>query len=219
VEGFSTYRRVARMLTDLKYFVSVGVLDAKHFGVPQTRRRLVMLALRGKPIELPTPTHGPGFLPFRTVRDAIAHYPALAAGEQHAIVPNHRVAMLSATNAERIALTPRDGGSRASWPKKLWLPCHLKHGEAHTDSYGRMSWDRPAPTLTCKCHSLSNGRYGHPEQDRAISLREAATLQTFPENYAFHGTSIASLATQIGNAVPVSFARALGTQILAALDA
>lgn len=218
VEGYSTYRRLARMLTDLKYSVCVGVLDAKHFGVPQTRRRFVLLALRGKAIEMPSSTHGPGLVPFRTVRDAIAHYPRIAAGEQHHTVPNHRAAKLSITNSERMQHTPHDGGSRMAWPKHLWLPCHKKNVEAHTDSYGRMRWDRPAPTLTCKCHSLSNGRYGHPEQDRAISLREAATLQCFPEDYEFHGTSLAGLATQIGNAVPVSLARLLGNQILTALD-
>jgi DNA (cytosine-5)-methyltransferase 1 len=107
---------------------------------------------------------------------------------------------------------------RSLWPKHLWLPCHERHGEAHSDSYGQMSWDKPAPTLTCKCHSLSNGRYGHPEQNRAISLREAATLQSFPEAYTFHSTSIAGLARQIGNAVPVTFATALGKQIVAALQ-
>lgn len=215
VDGFSTYRRFFSTLTSLGYSVAAGVLDAKSFGVPQTRRRLLVLAVKGnKAIALPSPTYGSHLTPFQTVRDAISHYPPLCAGETHSQIPNHRAAGLSALNLSRIQQTPRDGGSRVDWPSRIWLACHSGGFKGHTDSYGRMRWDEPAPTLTCRCHSLSNGRYGHPEQDRAISLREAARLQGFSDDYLFHGPSAAHLATQIGNAVPVPIAEALGTHLM-----
>lgn len=218
VRGFSTYKRFTTALIDIGYSVASGVLDAKDFGVPQTRRRFVLLAVRGKRIQLPVPTHGAGLHPYRTVRDAIAHYPPISAGEIHPIIANHVAASVSATNAERLRHTPKNGGSRADWPKRLWLTCHSRNPSAHTDSYGRMAWDLPAPALTCKCHSISNGRYAHPEQNRAISLREAAALQGFPEDYQFFGNGVGSIARQIGNAVPIPFAQVLGEHILEVLN-
>ena len=95
----------------------------------------------------------------------------------------------------------------------MWLDCHKGTYSGHTDVYGRMHWDKPAPTLTGRCHSISNGRYGHPDQDRAISLREAASLQSFPEDYVFLGSN-KHIAMQIGNAVPVRLAQRLGEHIL-----
>ena len=215
VPGFSTYRRLVRMLRINGYNVDEGVLDAKHFAVPQSRRRFVLVASRTKRVALPEPTHGPGLLPYRTVRESIVHFPPLAAGTRSAIIPNHVAACLSELNIRRIASTPADGGDRRTWSKSLVLDCHKGEYDGHTDVYGRMFWNRPAPTLTSKCNSLSNGRYGHPEQDRAISLREAASLQTFPDSYVFHGLD-QQIARQVGNAVPVAFARALGSALLAA---
>ena len=116
---------------------------------------------------------------------------------------------------ERIEATPADGGDRRDWPEGLVLGCHKPAGIGFSDVYGRMWWDRVAPTLTSRCNSLSNGRFGHPEQHRAISLREAAALQSFPDGYEFVGTKN-RIARWIGNAVPVSFAEELG---LAALKA
>lgn len=95
----------------------------------------------------------------------------------------------------------------------LLLDCHKNGHKGHTDVYGRMAWDEVAPTLTSKCFSLSNGRFGHPEQDRAISLREAAALQTFEDDYHFYG-SVQEIGRQIGNAVPVLLARRIGEYIL-----
>ncbi len=163
---------------------------------------------------LPPRTHGPGLLPYWTVRDAVCHYPPIRAGETHPSIPNHRAAALSALNLERIQRVPPDGGDRRSWPPGLTLPCHRNGYEGHTDVYGRMWWDRPAPTLTTRCDSLSNGRYGHPQQHRAISLREAAALQSFPDDYIFYGGSKRSIALQIGNAVPVRLAETLGRHIV-----
>jgi DNA (cytosine-5)-methyltransferase 1 len=213
VRGFSTYRRFVRLLLGLGYNISEEVLDAKNFGVPQTRRRYVLIAIRGRPAAPPEPTFGPGLTSYSTVRDAISHFPPIRAGERHHFVPNHEAAALSDINLRRLSHTPHDGGDRRAWPSELVLDCHKGDHDGHTDVYGRMSWDKPAPTLTGKCHSISNGRYGHPVQDRAISLREAASLQTFPDSYIFYGPR-QHIARMIGNSVPVRLGEALGRHIL-----
>jgi DNA (cytosine-5)-methyltransferase 1 len=128
-------------------------------------------------------------------------------------VPNHVAAAVSGLNLKRLRSTPHDGGDRRTWPQRLQLECHSDH-DGHTDVYGRMAWDKPAPTLTGRCNSISNGRYGHPCQDRALSLREAASLQTFGDDYIFYGEN-QPIARAIGNAVPVGFAECLGRHILA----
>lgn len=212
--GNSTYRRFIRSLRCLGYEVSEGVIDAKFFGVPQTRRRWVVIASWLAKPELPKPTHGVEGKPFATVRDAIAHFPRIAAGEQSACVPNHRAASITPRNLRRLKATPRDGGSRKQWPKGLVLDCHRGDYRGHTDVYGRMRWDAPAPALTCKCFSISNGRYGHPEQSRAISLREAARLQSFRDDFTFYGKTQEEIGAQIGNAVPVQLARHLAMSLL-----
>ncbi len=188
------------------------ILLAK-YGIPQSRRRLVLVGSRHGTIRLPGETHGPGAENERyaTVRDWIAHLPPIRAGEEHREIPNHRAANLSARNLERIEATPEGGGNR-DWPQHLMLDCH-KGFSGYSDVYGRMAWDAPASGLTTRCTSYSNGRFGHPEQDRAISIREAACLQTFPEDFAFEG-SMASMARQIGNAVPVRLAKLIGHQFI-----
>lgn len=213
VGGSSTLNRFRLMLRRLGYEFWEGVIDARIYGVPQTRRRYIIIAIRNVEPTPPPATHGPGLRPYETVENAIRTYPALEAGEAHPTVPNHRAARLSALNLERLRHTPRDGGDRTMWPLHLWLACHSNGYQGHTDVYGRMHWRRPAPTLTCRCHSLTNGRYGHPEQDRAISFREAARLQSFDDDYVFYAEVNSRLAAQIGNAVPVSLANAVGTHI------
>ncbi len=213
VPGFSTFRRFRKVLADLKYSIASGVIDAKAFGVPQTRRRFVMIGAKRVQPTLPNPTHGPDKLAYATVREAISGYPVLRAGREHAEVANHRAAAVSELNLTRIRNTPTDGGRRLDWSEDLQLDCHRNH-EGHSDVYGRMRWDAPAPTLTCRCYSISNGRYGHPTQQRAISFREAAAIQTFPDDYVFFGKSHRSLGTQIGNAVPVLLAEIMGRHIL-----
>lgn len=202
------------MLEKKGYHWDEKILYAKDYGVPQNRRRYVLIASRlFKPV-IPTPSHGdkPNLLPYCTVRQAIEKYPAIVAGEVHKTVPNHRCANLSKLLLQRIKATPHDGGSRTDWPENLVLKCH-KTFKGHTDVYGRMKWNEPSPTLTVKCFSLSNGRFGHPEQDRAISLREAAALQTFRDDYVFYG-SIQEVGKQIGNAVPVLLAKIMGSYVL-----
>ena len=183
------------------------------YGVPQNRRRLVLVGSRHGAILLPDETHGPGTSNERyaTVRDWIFHLPPIRAGEEHEKVPNHKAANLSAPNLKRIKVTPEGGGHR-DWPEHLRLECH-KGFSGYTDVYGRMSWDAPASGLTTRCISYSNGRFGHPEQDRAISIREAACLQTFPESFVFRGC-MASMARQIGNAVPVRLAMLIGQRFI-----
>lgn len=218
VPGNSTYRRFIKALKLLNYEIKAGCLDAKYYGVPQTRRRWVVIGSRKAAPNLPARTHGTKRSPLRTVRDAIAHFPPIKAGEALISIPNHRAASITPLNLKRLKATPADGGRRTAWPKKLMLDCHADDYTGHSDVYGRMQWDAPAPALTCKCFSISNGRYGHPKQHRAISLREAASLQTFSQSFKFYGPSQSSIGAQIGNAVPVKLAKALAKTIIA-LDA
>ncbi len=187
------------------------------YGIPQSRRRLVLVGSRHGAVHLPDETHGPGTPNERyaTVRDWIAHLPPIRAGEENNDVPNHRAADLSARNLERVKATPEGGGNR-DWPERLKLDCH-KGFSGYSDVYGRMSWDAPASGLTTRCTSYSNGRFGHPEQNRAISVREAACLQTFPEEFVFEG-SMASMSRQIGNAVPVRLAELVGNRFINHLE-
>jgi len=207
------FRDFRALLNELGYQHSTAILPALWFGVPQTRERLVLLASRKGPIDLPAPTHGPGTSNprFSTVREWIADLPPITAGEVHPEDSNHVAASLSAINIERIKATP-EGGGRTDWPQDLWLTCHKDH-IGHSDVYGRLRWEAPASGLTTRCISYSNGRFGHPDQCRAISVREAACLQTFPRSYRFVGC-LGSMARQVGNAVPPMMAKSVGEHIL-----
>ena len=191
------------------YEVDYRPITLSKYGIPQSRRRLVLVGSRHGAIRLPDETHGPGTPNERyaTVRDWIAHLPPIHAGEEHNEVPNHKAADLSGRNLERVKATPEGGGNR-DWPEHLKLECH-KGFSGYSDTYGRLSWDAPASGLTTRCTSYSNGRFGHPTQDRAISVREAACLQTFPREFVFEG-SMTSMSRQIGNAVPVRLAELVG---------
>lgn len=206
----SPFSEFLGLLDSLGYFHKHEVLSSSTYGVPQKRDRLVLVASLLAPITLPPASHDGKKRRFSTVREWIGDLPELAAGEQCLEDPDHRSANLSELNLKRIGVTPV-GGGRDSWPRDLWLECHKGH-EGHTDVYGRLHWDKPASALTTRCISLSNGRFGHPSQNRAISVREAACLQTFPKFYRFSGT-LASRARQIGNAVPPLMARQIGMHI------
>ena len=208
------FQKFLEVLTHHNYNVDFGVVPALWFGVPQTRERFVLLASRHTHIKLPPKTHDGVETPFATVRDWIGNLPPIAAGETHKEIIDHTAARLSELNIKRIKATP-EGKGRESWPENLILECHKKY-KGHTDVYGRLSWDKPASGLTTRCISYSNGRFGHPEQDRAISVREAALLQTFPLDYSFTG-SLVSKAKQIGNAVPPKMAEALGRAIISSI--
>jgi DNA (cytosine-5)-methyltransferase 1 len=175
----------------------------------------VVIASRTGEPTFPSRTHGPEQTkPYVTVRDAIGSFPAIRAGQTHRTIPNHRASDVSKLNMRRLKATPSNGGSRSDWPHSLRLECHSGDYAGHSDVYGRLKWDAPAPTLTCRCYSISNGRYVHPKQNRAISFREAAALQTFPNDYIFYGLSQRVIGSQIGNAVPVLLAKSLGLAIL-----
>ncbi len=210
VRGRSTFSRFIRRLSANGYHFIFDVINAADYGVPQNRARLILIAAKGLPVSFPPFTHGPQALhPYPSVRSAIGHYPPLKAGECHPIIPNHRAMNLSEMNLRRLKATPSDGGDRRAWPTELTLACHARLSSGHTDVYGRMRWGQPAPTLTGRCVSVSNGRFAHPVQHRGLSLREAAALQTFSDDFQFFGP-MASIAQQIGNAVPVRLAQMFG---------
>lgn len=212
-KGADVLNSFKQMLVENGYEFDDKIVYAKDYGVPQNRRRYILIASKKfKPI-IPSSTHGKDLLPYTTVRQTISQYPPLNAGEENLAISNHKCANLKPILLARLKYTPHNGGSRTDWPEELVLKCH-KDFDGHTDVYGRMKWDEPSPTLTVKCFSISNGRFGHPEQDRAISLREAAALQTFPDNYVFYG-SVQEIGRQIGNAVPVLLAKKMGEYILA----
>ncbi len=200
------------LLNELHYSFEYSVTQAQNYGVPQKRKRLVLVATKHGKIVFPPHTHGEDGRPFVTVRDTIGHLPLLQHGEVDPSDPLHKAAKMEPKNLERIKHTP-EGGDRRDWPAHLINPAHQGY-KGHTDTYGRMKWDALAPTLTTKCHSYSNGRFGHPDitQNRALSLREASLLQTFPRNYRFHGAT-GEIAKQIGNAVPCELARVFGLYI------
>lgn len=206
-----TFMMFLEILSSKGYSVDYKVMPAAWYGVPQTRERLVLIASKDFYVALPSPTHGVGNTPYSTVKDWIANLPKIEAGEKHNSIPDHEAARLSELNLRRIKCTP-EGGSREFWPDELILECHRNH-KGHTDVYGRLSWDKPASGLTTRCISYSNGRFGHPTQNRAISVREAACLQTFPLDYKFIG-SLQSRARQIGNAVPPKMSETIGKHLL-----
>jgi len=215
IPGGSTWNRFLRYLDRAGYSTRWEVIDCRDYGVPQRRKRLVLLASRHGQIDLPEATHGPDRLPYATVRDWIGDLPHIQAGETHPEDPIHRSGALGEMNLRRI-MALSDGGSRSEWPDELWLDCH-RRSKGHQDSYGRMKYDDTAPVLTTKCTDITNGRYGHPTQNRAISAREAALLQTFPREFEFLG-SLKSVTRQIGNAVPVLVSKAMGTHMARHLD-
>lgn len=203
-------------LSRLGYHVSYRTVDASRYGVPQRRRRLVLLASKLGKIPLIPPTHANHRV--RTVRHAIKSLPRLRAGETDAHDPLHRASALSEMNKKRIAATPRNGGSATNWDSSLIPKCYRrKSGKTYMVTvYGRMRWDDPAPTMTTQCTTLGTGRFGHPSQNRAISLREAAVFQSFPSEYSFAeegAVPMARTARHIGNAVPVRLGRAIGRSI------
>lgn len=175
------------------------IVDAQDYGVPQRRRRFLMLAAKGSsPPRLPPPT-----TPSTervTVRETIEHYTPLESGEGDPHDPLHRARNHQEIALRRLRQIPKDGGDRKSLPPELELGCH-KGYRGHPDVYGRMAWDDVAPTLTTGCTDVTRGRFAHPRDDRGITLREAAALQTFPDSYLFKGNH-GQIASQIGNAVP-----------------
>lgn len=205
LENHQVYNEFKAVLEDEEYFVSPYMVYCPDYGVPQTRQRLVLFASKYDKITIVKPTHTPEN--YRTVRNVIGHLEPMEAGQKSAKDPLHQARKLSDLNLKRIKSTPL-GGSWKDWDEDLVLDCHkAETGRTYPSVYGRMKWDEPAPTMTTHCGGLGNGRFGHPEQHRAISMREAALFQTFPMNYKLiePGVEVANktLSRQIGNAVPV----------------
>jgi DNA (cytosine-5)-methyltransferase 1 len=188
------------------------IINANYFGVPQNRRRFVLLASRVWDVRIPSPDE-PRDCPdlFDAIGDPFV-FPPVPAGHRDETDFMHTAAGLQDKNAERLKLTEKNGGRRYAWKdrKDLQLKVYEGKDDIFKDSYGRMSWEKPASTITTKFFGVSHGCFAHPEQNRAISLREGARIQTFPLNYCFKTKSIEKTARLIGNAVPPELARRLG---------
>ncbi|MDE0307395.1 MAG: DNA (cytosine-5-)-methyltransferase [Albidovulum sp.] len=195
------------------YQVHQEIIDCSMYGLPQARIRMVVLASRLGPIEIVSPDRTIS----RTVRDAIGELPPITNGDGYYDDVLHKASKLSRLNVERIRAS-RPGGSWRDWPDHLIAACHRKEtGRSFSGVYGRMEWDRPSPTLTTQFYGFGNGRFGHPDQERAISLREGAILQGFPISYSLvpEGAPIhfKTLGRMIGNAVPVTLGEVIGRSI------
>lgn len=215
-EKYPVFDEFVKTLEMLKYKVFFKKVDASKYGVPQKRHRLVLLASRLGAISLIAETHAKEDVP--TVKEVIGKLPKLADGKAHPSDPLHRSSKLSHTNKQRIAATPKNGGSATSWPRHLVPKCYRRRsGRSYMVTvYGRMRWNDPAPTMTTQFMTLGTGRFGHPTQNRAISLREAAIFQSFPSYYEFaprNDVTTKHVAKHIGNAVPVLLGRAIGKSI------
>ena len=224
-QGKEVFQKVQRKLKRLGYTVSFRIVDAADYGVPQFRKRFVLLGTRiGKnEIGIPDPVYGnpdkydKELQPWKTVRETIGSLPALENGGRDEKYPLHRCSRNGTMNLKRIKAIPHNGGSRTELPPELILECHKRYPNGYRDVYGRMSWDKPSPTITSGCTNITRGRFIHPEQDRGISLLEAAMLQTFDSDYHFSGNS-EQIALQIGNAVPVKLGEVMGKRLIEYLE-
>lgn len=209
------FQNFLKVLEDNNYFVSYKVVYCPDYGIAQHRRRFVLLASRLGKIKLLAATHDRKSV---NVKEFIGGLPRVDAGkicEQDVL---HRTANLSEKNLKRIQAS-KPGGSWKDWPGELRAECHKKEsGNSYTSVYARMAWDKIGPTITTQFYCYGTGRYGHPEQDRALTLREGALLQTFPQNYEFIDTSkdfcFKDVARHIGNAVPVRLGEIIGVSII-----
>lgn len=214
-EKSSIFQDFCDKLKLLNYNIHYQVVYCPDYGIPQRRKRLVLLASKLGDISLIAKTHTPDN--YLTVKDVIEHLPPVKSGEQDKKDPLHRARKLNGTNLKRIKIT-KEGGGWKDWPKELVLECFKKKsGKTYGSVYGRMKWNEPSPTMTTHCTGLGNGRFGHPSQDRAITLREAAIFQTFPLNYQFYDTldnyNPSKICRQIGNAVPPQLGRVIAQSI------
>jgi DNA (cytosine-5)-methyltransferase 1 len=194
------FENAKRKLEMIGYNIDVSIIDVKDYGIPQKRRRLVLVGSRIGLISIAKPNRG---IKKITVRDCIGKLPGPEKSNDklHKIFPNHTPEIFGL-----IKDIPHDGGSRKDLGEKRQLKCHTKENIGFHDVYGRLRWDDYSSTITGGCLNPSKGRFLHPEQDRCISAREAALLQSFPQNYKFPtDVSKSSIALMIGNALPPKF--------------
>ena len=221
-KGRSLFDSLLKDLEVLGYKTNWSILQVADYGVPQCRRRLVMLAGLGFSIPMPVATHSRtgdnGYPNWRTVRDTISRMEepitfreAKECGGAQAF-DWHVVRQLSPTNIKRLKLS-RPGGNWEDFPEDLRVPCHRNGYKGFSNVYGRMVWDKPSVTITAGCTTLSKGRFGHPEKDRTISLREAALLQTFPPDYRFETPHFERACEIVGNALPCMFAESIACEV------
>jgi DNA (cytosine-5)-methyltransferase 1 len=221
IRKYKVFKDFVKNLEIAGYRVFHTVVYCPNYGIPQKRRRLVLLASRLGEIKLIPETHPQSR--YRTVRDVIGKLEALKDGGSSSKDPLHKTWHLSLINKKRIKQSKPDG-TWLDWDNNLRAPCHRKKsGRSYSGVYGRMSWNKPAPTITTQFYSFGTGRFGHPKQNRALSLREGSLLQTFPKYYDLidpNGTnSFSILGTHIGNAVPVRLGVIIGRSILSHLKA
>jgi DNA (cytosine-5)-methyltransferase 1 len=210
------FLRFVATLRENGYHVHHEVVDCSAYGLPQRRRRLVLVASRLGEVRLLTPEEF-GAEP-KTVEDVVRDLSPLEHGEADPNDPLHRCSALSELNMKRMKKS-KPGGTWRDWPPELVAECHRKStGKTYPGVYARMKWDEPAPTMTTQFFGFGNGRFGHPEQDRAISLREGAIFQGFPEDYEFvrpgEPYHMKTLGRMIGNAVPVTLGEAIGRSLI-----
>lgn len=218
LEDHQVFANYVSSLERLGYQIWHEVVACEDYGVPQARHRLVLLASRFGKIRLIPRTHRK----WRTLRDVIGGLDPIGAGEMSRRDPLHYSSGLSPLNIQRIRSTPA-GGTWRDWPEYLKLECHKRPtGRSYSTAYGRMRWDEPAPTITTEFINLGSGKFGHPEQDRALSIREGALIQTFPKSYRFirptQEIGRKRLARHIGNAVPIRLGRIIARSIRKHLD-
>lgn len=209
------FRDFISSLESLGYHVYWRIIYCPDYGVPQKRKRLVLLASRLGNIDMIPPMYTSET--YITVRQVIGDLPPLEDGEVDNDDILHCTSKLSEINRKRISQSVQ-GGTWRDWEESLRLKCHKKSsGKSYPSVYGRMHWDEPSPTITTQFYGYGNGRFGHPEQNRALSLREGLILQSFPRDYVLveenSQLTKRELGTHIGNAVPVELGRAIGLSI------
>lgn len=214
------FRNFVSFLEQSGYFVSYSNANCPDYGIPQKRRRLVLLGSKHGEISLMPKTYSDK--KHITLKQAIGHLPPVEAGEVCESDPLHRTMKLSEINLRRIKAS-KPNGTWLDWGEDLQLTCHKKEsGKTYKAVYGRMSWNEPSSTITTQFYNYGTGRFGHPIQDRALTIREAAILQTFPEDYRFCESEkdifIKRLGVHIGNAVPVELGFVIGKSILNHLE-
>lgn len=210
------YTDFEKALKKLGYNINSTIAYCPDYGIPQTRHRLVLLASRHGEIKLLDPIITDP-KKYKTVKETIEHLPTIRHGRKSEDDPLHMASSLSELNMKRMKAS-RPNGSWLDWDKKLVTPCHRKpERKTYRSVYGRMSWEEPSPTITTQFTGFGNGRFGHPEQHRALSLREGALLQTFPADYQFVAPDqpiyTKHVAKMIGNAVPVKLGQIIGASI------
>lgn len=212
--GIKIMEKFKSKISSHGYYLHEKILDSQDYGVPQRRKRFILIGEHSNNPKFSWPELG--LTKRKTVKDTIGHLPPATRDSDNIL---HRADKLSELNLKRIRAI-KEGQSRVDLPKDLLAECHLLDASkiGHRNVYGRMFWNDVAPTITARFDSFTRGKFGHPEQDRSISLLEGALLQTFPEKYQFAGNKV-DIARQIGNAVPPSFAKAIGTAIIKALQA